>query len=239
MTDIPEVYLLQATRKNLEQAKVFQDDMGASFFEHTMYDVKDSLTSILAICDMEDMKQIPQVKKCIQRVTDLLHDVRLYHNNSCFNINHVVINIINVLKKNYKNKVRIDHDITYIKVNTLSDRGHLELLLLYSLIEAVESSQGDLRMRIQLMQKEKDAVVVVRLEDFTFSAVILKEIVEFHNLAAFRMKIGSVEKGTELTIKLPLSFGKQEKEVIPSHESATVTIRQPKKAYVHGAQERT
>ena len=98
MSHIPEVYLIQATKRNLEQAKALQDDMGAHFFEHTMYDVKDALTSILAICDMEDMKQMPQVKRCIQRVTDLLGDVRLYHDSTLFNINHVLINVINILK---------------------------------------------------------------------------------------------------------------------------------------------
>ena len=87
MANIPEVYLLQATKKNMELAKAFQEDMGAHFFEHTMYDVKDALTSILALCDMEDMKQVPQVKMYILRVTDLLHDVKFYRSSSLFNVN--------------------------------------------------------------------------------------------------------------------------------------------------------
>ena len=239
MTNIPEVYLLQATRKNLEQAKAFQDDMGAHFFDHTMYDVKDALTSILALCDMEDMKQMPQVKKCIRRVTDLLNDVRLYHNNAVFNINHVVVNVINVLKKNYKNRIHIDHDLTFLKANTRSDRNHLELVLLYSLIEAVESSERELRMKIQLIQKEKDAVITIRLEDFKFSTVVLNEINAFHDQGAFRMQMGSVEQGTEIVIRLPLSFDIKENEAPPPREMTRITFNKPKKAGVYGAQERT
>ncbi|MBN2306905.1 hypothetical protein JXD20_02870 [Candidatus Peregrinibacteria bacterium] len=239
MTNIPEVYLLQATKKNLEQAKSFQDDMAAHFFEHTMYDVKDSLTSILAICDMEDMKQMPQVKQCIQRVTDLLHDVHLYHNNTLFNINHVVINIINVLKKNFKNRIHINHDLAYIKANTRSDRNHLELVLLYSLIEAVESCEGELNMLIRLAQKEKDAVIIIKLEDFRFSDVVLKAIAGFHNPAAFKMQIGSVGGGTEIVIRLPLSFERRDQEAKPVREPSKITLGQPKRINVYGAQERT
>ena len=218
MNNLPEVYLLQATKRNLEQAKAFQDDMGAHFFDHTMYDVKDALTSILALCDMEDMKQMPQVKKCIQRVTDLLHDVRLYHNNAVFNINHVVINIINVLKKNYKNRIHIDHDINHIKANTRSDRNHLELVLLYALIEAVESIEGELSMKIQLIQKERDAVITIRLEGFKFSTVVLNEITKFHDPERFKMQIGSVGQGTEITLRLPLSFERRQSHFYGAQE---------------------
>ena len=49
---------MRATKKHLELAKAFQNDMGAHFFEHTMFDVKDTLTSILALCDMEISKFI-------------------------------------------------------------------------------------------------------------------------------------------------------------------------------------
>ena len=239
MNNIPEVYLLQATKRNLEQAKAFQDDMGAHFFDHTMYDVKDALTSILALCDMEDMKQMPQVKKCIQRVTDLLNDVRLYHNNAAFNINHVVINVINVLKKNYKTRIHIEHDLSYIKASTHSDRNHLELVLLYSLIEAMESSEGDLRMKIQLMQKERDAVITIRLADFKFSSVVINEITKFHDPAAFRLQIGSIEQGTEIVIRLPLSFDKKEQEEKTQRQQTKITVGKPQRVNVYGAQERT
>lgn len=242
MANIPEVYLLQATKKNLEQAKAFQDDMGAHFFEHTMYDVKDALTSILALCDMEDMKQVPQVKKSIQRVTDLLHDVRLYYNSSLFNVNHVLINVINVLKKNFKGKIHIDHDLTYIKALTESNQDHLELILLYPLIEAVQSSKEAISVKIQLAQKERDAVISIRFKNFHFSSVILKEIEEFHDQTAFKMKLSWAEEDTELVIRLPLSFEKKGGKTISTDNLPKITLGKPKrvkKTAMHGAQERT
>jgi hypothetical protein len=254
MSNIPEVYLLQATKRNLELAKAFQDDMGAHFFEHTMYDVKDALTSILALCDMEDMKQVPQVKKYIQRVTDLLHDVRLYQSSSLFNVNHVVINVINAMKHKYKSKIVIHDDLTFIKANVKSDKSHLEQVLLYSLIEAVESSTSGIELKIELIQREHDAVITLRLENFEYSPVVLKEIRTFHNASAFRMQINEVNGSTEVVIRLPLSFETREKESESHKASLTLTLGELKlaemqsrpsdkkakeMAYVHGAQERT
>ena len=239
MANIPEVYLLQATKKNMELAEALQDDMGAHFFEHTMYDVKDALTSILALCDMEDMKQVPQVKKYIQRVTDLLHDVRFYRSSSLFNVNHVVINVINVLKSNYKAKIHIADELSFIKAFVKSDKSHLEQVLLYSLIEAVEACSGDLNMQIELAQKEHDAVITIRLKDFVYSSVALKEIQNFHDPAAFKMQINTQGQGTEIVIRLPLSFDVKESELLNSEEPLSVKVGKPKKAFVYGAQERT
>lgn len=261
MSNIPEVYLLQATKKNLELAKAFQDDMGAHFFEHTMYDVKDALTSILALCDMEDMKQVPQVKKYIQRVVDLLQDVRLYQSSSLFNVNHVVINVINVMKHKYKSKISISEDLTFIKASVKSDKSHLEQILLYSLIEAVESREGNLNLKVELAQKERDAVITLRLEDYEYSSVVLREIREFHNSAAFRMQINVLSSDTEIIVRLPLSFETREKEAAARESSVSLTLGELKlaekshaqthrmerkanrqtneKAFTYGAQERT
>ncbi len=229
MTNIPEVYLLQATKKHLGLAKSFQDDMGAHFFEHTMYDVKDALTSILAICDMEDMKQIPQVKRYIQRVTDLIHDVRVYHASGLFNVNHVVVNIINVLKKNYKNRIHISHDLSVIKAQTRCNQSHFEQLLLYSLIEAVESSPKELHMQIELVQKERDAVITIKLDNFEFNSHALKEIQDFHDPDILRMQLNSEKQGTEISIRLPLSFDVKEKDATTNKESSSIQVSNVKK----------
>ncbi len=239
MTNIPEVYLLQATKKNLEQAKAFQDDMGAHFFEHTMYDVKDALTSILALCDMEDMKQMPQVKKYIQRVTDLIQDVRSYQSRSLFNVNHVVINVINVLKSNYKARIHIKHNLSSIKAYAKSDKGHLEQVLLYSLIEAVESCGGELNIEIELAQKEHDASIGILFKDFQYPAVVLKAIQDLHDSSAFKMQINTEVQETELVILLPLSFDVRESEEIGTQKPITVKVGKPKRSFAHGAQERT
>ena len=224
MSNIPEVYLLQATKKNLGLAKAFQDDMGAHFFEHTMYDIKDALTSILALCDMEDMKQVPQVKKYIQRVTDLLHDVKSYRSTSLFNVNHVVINVINVMKGNYTSRLSVNHDLTFIKAYVKSDKSHLEQVLLYSLIEAVESSSGSVSTKIQLAQKESDAVITIKLLNFHYSPVVLKEILAFHQPSIFKMQVAAQGSDTEIVIRLPLSFDTTEQDVIKDESTLSVTL---------------
>lgn len=254
MSNIPEVYLLQACKKNLELAKAFQDDMGALFFEHTMYDVKDALTSILALCDMEDMKQMPQVKKYITRVTDLLQDVRVYQSSSLFNVNHVVINVINVMKHKYKSKISFVDDLTFINASVKSDKSHLEQVLLYALIEASESAQSRLQLNIELAQRERDAVITMRLEGFKYSTVAIKEIRDFHNASAFRMQVIELNGGTEIVIRLPLSFEPREKEGEKRKSSVSLTLgelklavndnsdgrKNPREAaFVRGAQERT
>lgn len=233
MANIPEVYLLQATKKNMELAKAFQEDMGAHFFEHTMYDVKDALTSILALCDMEDMKQVPQVKMYIQRVTDLLHDVKFYRSSSLFNVNHVVINVINVLKGNYKAKINIDHDLSFIKAFAKSDKGHLEQILLYSLIEAVEASPEKLNLKIELAQNEHDAVITIRIKNFIYSSVALKEIQNFYDSSAFKMQISTQKQGVEMIIRLPLSFDVKQSKKLNNEKHLTVKVGKPKKIAIH------
>lgn len=224
MSNIPEVYLLQATKRNLGLAKAFQDDMGAHFFEHTMYDVKDALTSILALCDMEDMKQVPQVKHYIQRVTDLLHDVRFYRSSSLFNVNHVVINVINLMKEKYESKLQINHDLSFIKAYVESDKSHLEQVLLYSLIEALESSSDTVKTNIQLSQKETDAVIFIKLENFQYSPVILKEILAFHKPSVFRMQITAQVDSTEIVVRLPLSFDAKEENPMKDESAMSLTL---------------
>ena len=133
MAKLPDIYLLQGTRKNLELAKSFQGSMSSNFFDYAIFDIKDALTSILAICDMEDMKQVPAVKKYIKTVTNLLTDARSYQNLDTFNVNFVLINAISVLKNHYKDKLELIHEISLIKALVIGDRSKLETFVLYVL----------------------------------------------------------------------------------------------------------
>ncbi len=207
MSMIPDIYLLQATKKNFKLAKELQNDMGAHFFEHTMYDVKDALTSILALCDMEDMKQTPKVKMYIKRVSDLLNDVRLYHDTSVCNIKHVLINVINILKGNYKSRVNISQSISTIKALAKGDQSHLEQMLLYLLIEAIESDpEKVLEINIDLSQRDRSAQIVVTIRDFAFTEVTQKEVESFHDQSIFKLQIINKEEGAEIIIRIPLTF---------------------------------
>lgn len=242
MSNVPEVYLLQAAKRNLELAKAFQEEMGGHFFEHVMYDVKDALTSILALCDMEDMKQMPQVKKYIQRVTELLQDVRKYHVCSQYNVNHVLINVINLVKDKYKSKLQINEHLSFIKANAKSDRIMLEQIMLYSLIEAAEASPGPVKLEVELVQKERDAVITWDLKGFRYSPVILKEIHALHKpTSTFRMQLNETEEGTEMILRLPLSFEARESTapMFKIELGQIKTVQKPHVLRAHGAQERT
>lgn len=225
MGNIPEIYLLQSTKKNLEQAKRFQDEMGNHFFEHTMYDIKDALTSILALCDMEDMKQTPQVKAYIKRVSDLLNDVKLYQSSYLFNVNHVVINVINVLKDHYKARISISHDLTYIKAYAESDKSHLEQILLYWLIEAIQASQEEpLKVRMELSQKDRNALISIKFENFLFSDVAIREIFQFYGGKAFKMVHNKVDSSAEVIFRVPLSFDIKDPQEAVAEKRIHVTM---------------
>lgn len=239
MSSIPEVIQLQETKKRLELAKSFQDDMGAYFFEHTMYDVKDALTSILALCDMADMKQIPQVKKYIQRVSDLMQDVRIYHERELFNLNHVIINVINTLKKNYKDRIGFTYDLSLVQAYTRSSQDHLEQVILYAIVEAVETSSGTLSVVLEVTQKERDALITIKLKDYTYTDTIYKAISDFHDREAFKMQIVPEENFTEISIRLPLSFDVKKKTKERSESTSTISVKAIQKKALYGAQERT
>jgi hypothetical protein len=239
MSSIPEVIQLQETKKRLELAKAFQDDMGAYFFEHTMYDIKDALTSILALCDMADMKQIPQVKQYIKRVTDLLQDVRVYHERTIFNLNHVIINVINILKKNYKDRISFKYDLSLMEAYTKSSQEHLEQVVLYALVEAVETCPEGLSVSVDLVQRERNALVNIKLRNFRFSNAIHKAISEFHKPDTFRMEIDSEGEDTEIDIRLPLSFDIKNDKGKALARSHSVELKNIRKKTLYGAQERT
>ena len=126
---------LQIIKKNRELAKKLQSDMDANFLEHAMYDINDALTSILALCDMEQMKSIPKVKNYIQRVNELLNDVQIYQDDKIFNINHLLRNVIDIVKDSFKSKVKILSSFTQVKALVKSNQKCLERILLYILVE--------------------------------------------------------------------------------------------------------
>ena len=208
MDQAPNIYLLQATRKHFELAQAFQDDMGAYFFEHTMYDVKDALSSILAICDIAEMEELPEIKGYIQRVTDLIGDVSLYHDNNVFNVKHVLLNVIKMLEKSYKGRIDLSQQISSIKAQAKGDQHHLEKVLLYAMLEAIESSPIDkeIDLNVSLSQRERDALMNIRIENFSYSSVARKEVLNFSNQKGLKTHILSEDDATVVSIHVPLSF---------------------------------
>jgi hypothetical protein len=204
---IPDVYLLQASKKNLKLAKELQNEMSSHFFENTLFDVKDSLTSILALCDMEDMKQTGKVKMYIRKISDMLNDVRLYHNSECFNVTHVLQNIISTIQSKYKGLVKLDQSITPIKALAKADQQHLEQVLLFLLIEAIEANPEKTQtITVDLHQKSHDAQITVHVEDFKYSDVSQKELETIHDQSIFKLQLEHRQGDAEVMIRIPLKF---------------------------------
>ncbi len=232
---------LEALKKNIDLVKSLQNDMGSKFFDYLTYDIKDALTSILAICDMEEMRQIEQVKIHIKQVNCLLDDIKLYGNNSIFNIKQVIVNIINILKNQYKTKAQIKYKITSIGGFVKGDKIYLENILLYILVESLE--KGEKNLNLELYQKEHKAIIKISLNDNLLSDLVMKEIKTFSEEISLKFFIDPKKQKTEIFFYIPLSFDNNSqflsKEKTTKIKLKNITRKKVSLSSKNGAQERT
>jgi len=208
----------QASMENKKLAEKLCDEMNANFLEHTMYDINDALTSILAICDMEEMQNIPKIKQYIQRVNSLLNDVQVYQGNAVFNINHVLVNVIDVVRDYFKSKVKIQSAFAEIKSFVKTNKSQLERILLYIFMELINAEQqsGIPVISLSLNQKEQDAQIIISKASHDFSKTAIEEIGRLQEGFAGDVQISPKEQGVEINIRLPLIFEKPQKTNLPS-----------------------
>jgi hypothetical protein len=213
---------IQASKENKKLAAELHNEMNVNFLEHAMYDINDALTSILAICDMEEMKSIPKIKLYIQRVNSLLNDVQIYQNNSAFNINHVLENVIDVVKDHFRDKAKIKYTLSEVKPLVKSNKPQLEQILLFLLIELVTAEQDSdlLGVSVHLQQKEQDAQIIIQKTNHKFSQVASEEINRLIQDFTGKILINPKDQGLEINIRLPLQFTKSKK---PDYPSVTVS----------------
>ena len=199
---------LQDSKKNKELSKKLHEDMKANFLEHTMYDINDALTSILGLCDMEQMKSIPKIKNYIHRINELLDYVQAYQDRSCFNINHVLNNVIDTIKDHFKNNAKILYSFNPIKAFAKSSRSQLEHILIYIFIELISSPDESDKSEviIKLHQKEANAQIFISKNNFSFSQNALQEIDILCENFTGSVQMNPKSNGTEIDIRLPLSF---------------------------------
>lgn len=228
---ISQFMTLQVSKENLKLAIRLQNEMNTNFLEHVMYDVNDALTSILALCDMEEMKSIPKVKTYIQRVNELLKDLRVYQNVNMFNMNHVLENVIDVIKYHFKNKTKIDY--SFSKVNALAEgyQVKLEHMLLYILIEMMSggTETDDSKIFISLHQKEKDAQILIKKVGYSFSQLAITEIDKLKENFAGNMQMENQGGEFSVNIRIPLSFKKPKHTDVNIQEPASsIKVSTPK-----------
>lgn len=227
------------SQKKKDLVRDLHNSMCAHFLEHTMYDINDALTSILALCDIEEMKTVPKVKKYIQKVNELMDNVQIYQNSSHFNVNHVLSNVINIIKDSFKR--RVDIKMNAIKVNALvqSKQAALEQVLIFIFIELIsnEKDGSAALIDVDLKQKGQDVIIVIQKENYSFSANTLKEIDLMKVDLNGSFSISPKGNGVVVRIQMPLIFSKGQDSnvdvcIIPKKTG------KPNKV-LSGAQERT
>ena len=203
----------QIIAKYDELVKQLQAEARMLFYDHMMYDINDSLTSILAVCEVEPKEAIPKIKQYIHRINQSLNITKNYQNNSYaekrFNVSLVSKNIIRVIKENYKD-IKLVSLISDIKAPVLGDQSKFEQLLLYIFVGMFfQGNTSDSEILIELRQKDQNAMFTVLKDTFSFSKEILGQIDKIREETDFKgnVQITPQGKGVEVIIKIPLQFG--------------------------------
>jgi intracellular sulfur oxidation DsrE/DsrF family protein len=177
-----------------------------------MYDVNDALASILAICDMEQVSSLPQVKKYINRVNDLLSDVKHYQDRRVFNINHVLKNVVNIMEDSFKHRIKLTLRTPAANLLVESEKAQIEQILLYSLIEfATRADDKCPEVIVELNQKDTTAQITVSAVDFSFSPHAMEELSAMRNNFDGRLRMKTDDRKVEIEMGLPIRFRQPEK----------------------------
>ena len=195
-----------------ELVEQLQAEAQTLFYDRMMYDINDSLTSILAVCEIEPKEAIPKIKQYIHRINQSLHTTKNYQNSGNsekkFNITLVTTNLIRVIKENFKD-ARLTSLISDIKAPVQGDQSKFEQLLLHVFVNMFAGENiGESEILIELRQKDENAMITMLKDNHVFSEEVLKQIDEFQEKDDFkgRVRITPQGKGVEVIIKIPLQF---------------------------------
>ncbi len=202
----------QDLKRQGEIIEKLQQEARMLFYDRMMYEVNDSLTSILAVCDVEGRESIPKVKQYIHRVNQSLLDAKNYQSHFSsdkkFNVSLVVKNLIHVIKENYK-EGKFACLISDIKAPVQGDQSKFEILFLNIFVSMIlEGRDSDSEILIELRQKDQNAMLTILKDSHVFSKKSLEKINELREKEGFKGMISITPhgKGVEVIIKIPLQF---------------------------------
>ncbi len=224
-------FVVNKTGKHDELIERLQIDARMLFYDRMMYDINDSLTSILALCDVEAKASIPKIKEYITRINHSLHNTKNYHTSFTgekrFNVTLVIKNILQVLEENYK-EVQLTPFVSDIKAPCVGDQSLLEKILLCMFVDMCQSS--DEAIMLELKQKDQNAMLTIVKDGFNFSKECLTLINKLKEKSDFKgnIRINPYKKGVEIVIQIPLQF----KVVHISNPKTKKTLREKAKARV-------
>ena len=208
------VHLLSIEQEKKRQALIlkFQEEVYPHFFDYAMLDVNDALTSILAICDMEGVKSVSKVKAHIQRVNELMDNVKTYQNSGVFNINHVLKNMINLFRRDFKGRVHFTHTFSIKRALSSADKNALERLLIEVLVSLLPlSAQPDLspcHISLDLCQLAKHGQVTVTRKDYQLAAEAQAKLKEISREGFTSPEVRIKNGHTEVYFSFPLHFSR-------------------------------
>ena len=209
---IPTFLTTAMVNKNDELVKKLQKEARMLFYDRMMYDINDSLTSILAVCDDEGGRvAVPKIKDCINRINLSLNNTKKYQSDfgsdTKFDIHLVIKNLIRLIK-GVNREVKVTYSLADIKAPTAGNRDKFEELLLNIFVDILEKNSSNPEITIELKQKNQDAMVTILSDSHVFSKEAIKEIVRIKEDRDFKGIIQTKPQGNgvEVIIKIPLQF---------------------------------
>lgn len=188
---------------------LLQKEARTLFYDKMMYEINDSLTSILAICDAEPTNSIPKIKEHINKINESLKKTKSYQSSTCdtneFDIALSLKNLLRVVRENYRDLSLISF-ISDIKAPAKEDQSSFEQLFLY-LFDSLFIA-GDSEVMIELKQKDQDAMITISKKHCSFNKEVTERINHFKNEKSFHGSIHMAAEGSEaeVVIRLPLQF---------------------------------
>jgi hypothetical protein len=222
----------QTAEKRKELVSELQKEASALYYDRMMYDINDSLTSILAVCDVEGKDGIPKIKQYIHRINQSLNATKDYQGKALaekkFNITLVLRNLIRVVEQRYKD-AKLVCLVTDIKASVLGEQVLFEQLILQILVLMFSEPRGsESEILLELRQKDQNALITILKDNHTFSDEVLKPIREITESDDYHgeFRITPQGKGVEVIIKIPLQFNLVAAQQLPP--TNTQKTRQPR-----------
>jgi hypothetical protein len=230
---VPKMLKSQMVEKMRVEVERLQGEARMLFFDRMMYEVNDSLTSILAITEVEPKDAIPRIKHYIHNINRSLNNAKGYQlvskGEKKFNVTQVLRNLVEVVENNYRG-AKLETLIYDLKAPGVGDQTRFEQLFLTLVVDILSRPGTDPEILIECRQKDEFAVVTLLKASFAFSEEakdqvnrIVQEVADFKG----RFQITQQEGGVEVAIRIPLQFSAVSLNVVS--EKMPAAEKAPKK----------
>ena len=209
---VPKMLKSQVAEKVRREVERLQSEARMQFFDHMMYEINDSLTSILAISEVEPKDAIPRIKHYIHRINQSLQNTKHYQavsrGDKKFNVTQVLKNLIQVVEQNYR-KAKLVTLISDLRAPALGDQTRFEQLFFTMIVDILGRPEGNSEILIECRQKDAFAQVTILKDQFSFSEGVMEQVNQITQESADfkgRLQITPQGNGVEVILRIPLQF---------------------------------